>query len=134
RLLRREGTKVKPGMKVALLEGPARALLSGERVSLNLLSRLSGVATLTRKFREILKSPRLYDTRKTTPLLRVLERYAVRVGGGKNHRFNLSGHILIKDNHLRLSGGVYATVTAARIKYGPKEFIEVEVENYSQAE
>ncbi len=133
KILRPEGSKVKPSMKVALIHGPARALLSGERVSLNLLSRLSGVATLTRKFRDILKSPRLYDTRKTTPLLRGLERYAVRLGGGKNHRFNLAGHVLIKDNHLRLCGGVYAAVTAARKKYGAREFIEVEVENYSQA-
>jgi nicotinate-nucleotide pyrophosphorylase (carboxylating) len=107
--------------------------LSGERVALNLLSRLSGVATLTRTFSEKIKGPRLYDTRKTTPLLRTLERYAVRVGGGMNHRFNLAGHVLIKDNHLRLGGGVYPCVTAARKKYGTKEFIEVEVENFGQA-
>jgi nicotinate-nucleotide pyrophosphorylase (carboxylating) len=133
KILRDEGVNVRRGMKVALLEGPARALLSGERVSLNLLSRLSGVASLTRQFRTILKSNRLFDTRKTTPLLRVLERYAVRVGGGQNHRFNLTGHVLIKDNHLRLGGGVYATVTAARKKYGKKEFIEVEVEDFDEA-
>jgi nicotinate-nucleotide pyrophosphorylase (carboxylating) len=133
KILRAEGAEVRGGTKVALLEGPARALLSGERVSLNLLSRLSGVASLTRQFRTMLKSNRLFDTRKTTPLLRTLERYAVRVGGGQNHRFNLEGHVLIKDNHLRLGGGVYATVTAARKKYGKKEFIEVEVENFDEA-
>lgn len=133
RVLQSEGAKVRAGMKVALLEGPASALLSGERVSLNLLSRLSGVATLTRQFSQKVKGRRIFDTRKTTPLLRVLERYAVRVGGGQNHRFNLADHVLIKDNHLRLSGGVYAAVKAARKKYGAKEFIEVEVESFDQA-
>lgn len=130
----KEGTRVRKGMKVAELRGFARPLLSGERVALNLLSRLSGVTTLTRAFAKKIKGPRLYDTRKTTPLWRLLERYAVKVGGGQNHRFNLAGHVLIKDNHLRLGGGVYATVTAARKKYGRKEFIEVEVENYTQAQ
>ncbi len=129
----KEGAKVRKGTKVARLEGLARPLLSGERVALNLLSRLSGVATLTRQFADLVKGPRLYDTRKTTPLWRTLERYAVRVGGGQNHRFNLAGHVLIKDNHLSLGGGVYACVQAARKKYGPKEFIEVEVENFEQA-
>ena len=131
--IKKEGDRVRVGMVVAKLEGPAGALLSGERVALNLLSRLSGVATLTRKFSELVKGSRVYDTRKTTPLFRVLERYAVRVGGGKNHRFNLAGHVLIKDNHLRLGGGVYACVKAARKKYGPDEFVEVEVENFAQA-
>ncbi len=133
KLLQKEGAKVRKGMKVALLEGPAQALLSGERVSLNLLSRLSGVATLTNQFAKVLPKGKLYDTRKTTPLLRPLERYAVRVGGGTNHRYNLSGHVLIKDNHLRLGGGVFGTVSAARLKYGTQEFIEVEVETYDQA-
>ena len=128
-----EGTPVRRGMRVARLEGFARPLSSGERLALNLLSRLSGIATLTRKFVKKIKGPRLYDTRKTTPLWRVLERYAVRVGGGNNHRFNLAGHVLIKDNHLKLGGGVYSCVTAARKKYGKGEFIEVEVENFEQA-
>ncbi len=131
--LLKEGSKVHKGMKVATLQGYARPLLSGERVALNLLSRLSGVATLTRKFTDVVKGPRIYDTRKTTPLWRTLERYAVRVGGGQNHRFNLAGHVLIKDNHLSLGGGVYACVHAARKKYGSQEFIEVEVENFEQA-
>jgi nicotinate-nucleotide pyrophosphorylase (carboxylating) len=129
----KEGGRVRKGMRVARLEGFGRPLLSGERVALNLLSRLSGIATLTRNFANAIKGPRLYDTRKTTPLWRVLERYAVRVGGGNNHRFNLVGHVLIKDNHRRLGGGVYACVKAARKKYGPKEFIEAEVENFEQA-
>ncbi|HUO58206.1 MAG TPA: carboxylating nicotinate-nucleotide diphosphorylase [bacterium] len=128
-----EGQKVHRGMVVARLEGFARPLLSGERVALNLLGRLSGVATLTRKFTSLVKGPSVYDTRKTTPLWRILERYAVRVGGGRNHRFNLAGHVLIKDNHLRLGGGVFACVTAARRKYGRTEPIEVEVETFQQA-
>lgn len=128
-----EGQKVDQGMVVARLEGFARPLLSGERVALNLLGRLSGVATLTRKFTSLVKGPSVYDTRKTTPLWRILERYAVRVGGGRNHRFNLAGHVLIKDNHLRLGGGVFACVTAARRKYGRTEPIEVEVETFQQA-
>lgn len=129
----KEGSRVRKGMKVAELRGFARPLLSGERVALNLLSRLSGIATLTRQFASRIMGPRLYDTRKTTPLWRLLERYAVRVGGGQNHRFNLAGHVLIKDNHLRLGGGVYACVKAARKLYGKGEFIEVEVENFDQA-
>ena len=128
-----EGARVRRGMKVAELRGFARPLLSGERVALNLLSRLSGIATLTRQFASKIKGPRLYDIRKTTPLLRLLERYAVRVGGGQNHRFNLAGHVLIKDNHLRFGGGVYACVKAARKLYGKGEFIEVEVESFDQA-
>lgn len=133
KVLVKEGAKVKKGMVVARLQGYGRPLLSGERVSLNLLSRLSGIATLTRQFADKIKGPRLYDTRKTTPLWRVLERYAVCVGGGQNHRFNLAGHVLIKDNHLRLGGGVYTCVKVARKLYGKGEFIEVEVENFEQA-
>jgi nicotinate-nucleotide pyrophosphorylase (carboxylating) len=131
--LRREGARINRGTVVARLSGPAQALLSGERTALNFLSRLSGIATLTRKLADKVKGPRLYDTRKTTPLWRILERYAVKAGGGHNHRFNLAGHVLIKDNHLRLGGGVYACVVAARRKYGLREFIEVEVENFEQA-
>ena len=131
--LKKEGVQVRAGVRVAKLSGPAWALLSGERVSLNLLSRLSGVATLTRQFARSVKGARIYDTRKTTPLWRWLERYAVRVGGGKNHRFNLAGHVLIKDNHLRLGGGVYPCVQKARKKYGSRELIEVEVETFEQA-
>jgi nicotinate-nucleotide pyrophosphorylase (carboxylating) len=129
----KEGQKVHPGQRVAWLKGPARGLLSGERVALNLMSRLSGIATLTRKMRQALGSPRLFDTRKTTPLWRALERYAVKVGGGRNHRFNLSGHVLLKDNHLKLGGGVFNTVTAARNKYGAGETIEVEIETFEEA-
>jgi nicotinate-nucleotide pyrophosphorylase (carboxylating) len=133
RPLAAEGAKVRRGQRVARVVGPARPFLSGERVALNLLSRLSGIATLTRNFSGRIAGPRLYDTRKTTPLWRALERYAVRLGGGRNHRFNLSDHVLIKDNHLSLGGGVGACVAAARKKYGKGESIEVEVENEAQA-
>lgn len=133
RLLAHEDQKLRAGQRVAWIEGRAQGLLSGERTALNLLSRLSGIATLTRQFREKLGSPRIYDTRKTTPLWREFERYAVRVGGGMNHRFNLASHVLIKDNHLKLGGGVYVCVRSARKKYGPKEFIEVEVETFEEA-
>src|SRR5208282_4407929 len=99
-----EGAEVRLGQKVAALSGPARGFLSGERTALNFLSRLSGIATLTRQMRNFIGVDKLYDTRKTTPLLRPLERYAVRVGGGRNHRYNLRGHVLIKDNHIKLGG------------------------------
>jgi nicotinate-nucleotide pyrophosphorylase (carboxylating) len=133
KLLAKDGQNLKAGQRIAWIEGKAQGLLSAERTALNLLSRLSGIATLTRRFREKLGSARLYDTRKTTPLWRELERYAVRVGGGVNHRFNLASYVLIKDNHLKLGGGVYPCVRAARKKYGPKEFIEVEVESFEEA-
>lgn len=133
KLLAKDGQSLKAGQRIAWIEGRAQGLLSAERTALNLLSRLSGIATLTRRFRDRLGSQRLYDTRKTTPLWRELERYAVRVGGGVNHRFNLASQVLIKDNHLKVGGGVYACVRSARKKYGPKEFIEVEVESFDEA-
>ena len=129
----KEGAKVRSGARILTFSGPARAFLSGERTALNFLSRLSGIATLTRQMRNLIGTDKLYDTRKTTPLLRPLERYAVRVGGGRNHRYNLRGHVLVKDNHLKLGGGVYQCVTDARKKYGPKEFIEAEVETFEEA-
>ncbi len=104
--LRRDGETVEAGERVLAVRGRARSILAGERVALNFLQRLSGVATLTRKFVEILSSlprpPALLDTRKTTPGWRGLERYAVRVGGGTNHRWGLTGGVLLKDNHLFL--------------------------------
>jgi nicotinate-nucleotide pyrophosphorylase (carboxylating) len=123
----REGARFRPDSVVASFEGPARGILAGERLALNLLSHLSGVATLTRAFVDAAGRRCVYDTRKTTPLWRTLERYAVRCGGGRNHRFNLSSHALIKDNH-RSVEGVYAAVRAAREKWGPKAFVEAEVE------
>lgn len=99
--------EVKPGDRVAVVEGSTLALLSGERVALNFLQRLSGIATRTRRLSELIKEQKaeLLDTRKTTPGLRALEKYAVRVGGGRNHRFGLFDGVMIKDNHIKAAAG-----------------------------
>src|SRR5581483_1621386 len=101
---------------LASLEGRARAVLTGERTALNLLGRLCGVATLTRRYVEAVAGTRttILDTRKTTPGLRALEKYAVRCGGGVNHRFGLDDAVLVKENHLRLAGGIAPAVAALR--------------------
>lgn len=129
-----EGERVEPGQEVARLEGPLRGILAGERLALNLLQRLSGIATLTRAYVEALKGTKaqVLDTRKTTPGLRALEKYAVRVGGGKNHRFGLFDGILLKENHLRAAGGVAQAVR--RAKAGAPHHLKVEVEVTSLAE
>ncbi len=129
-----EGERVEPGQEVARLEGPLRGILAGERLALNLLQRLSGIATLTRAYVEALKGTKaqVLDTRKTTPGLRALEKYAVRVGGGKNHRFGLFDGILLKENHLRAAGGVAQAVR--RAKAGAPHYLKVEVEVTSLAE
>ncbi len=103
----KEGEWIKPG-RIAIIKGKARVLLTGERVALNFLQRLSGIATLTRRFVDRVKGTgvKILDTRKTTPGLRYLEKYAVRVGGGFNHRFGLFDAVLIKDNHIEIAGGV----------------------------
>ncbi|MBI2957120.1 MAG: carboxylating nicotinate-nucleotide diphosphorylase [Acidobacteria bacterium] len=123
-----EGTLVGRSL-LAEVRGDARALLRGERTALNLLQRLCGIATLTRRFVHRLEGTRtrLLDTRKTTPGLRQLERYAVRVGGGSNHRFGLYDAVLIKENHAQLTGGVGEAVRRAREKYGRQQSIEAEV-------
>jgi nicotinate-nucleotide pyrophosphorylase (carboxylating) len=128
----KEGGWFLKGRVVADIQGPARAVLSGERTALNLLSRLSGIATLTRAFVKAAGRPCIYDTRKTTPLWRSFERYAVRAGGGRNHRFNLSSHVLVKDNHRSLGGGVWAAVNAARKRMGNGALIMAEVESALQ--
>jgi nicotinate-nucleotide pyrophosphorylase (carboxylating) len=114
---------------VARLTGPARAILTGERTALNFVQRLSGVATMSRRARELLEGTNatVLDTRKTTPGHRVLEKYAVRVGGCHNHRAGLDDAVLIKENHIRAAGGITAAVTAARRRTGPAQLIEVEV-------
>jgi nicotinate-nucleotide pyrophosphorylase (carboxylating) len=119
-----EGDIVEPG-QVARLDGPARAVLSGERLALNLVGRLSGIATSTRRFVDAVAGTgaEILDTRKTTPGLRALEKHAVRCGGGSNHRLGLFDAVLIKDNHLRLTGSIRAAVERARIAEVP---IEVE--------
>jgi len=111
-----EGARAEAGVVLAELEGRATAILTGERTALNFLSHLCGVATLTRRFVEVIAGTRaqIRDTRKTTPLLRVLEKYAVRMGGGTNHRFGLFDAILIKENHIALAGGVTEALHRAR--------------------
>lgn len=126
-----EGDAVSKGQRLAVVEGDIRVLLSGERVALNFLQRMSGIATYTRAVADRLNGTRtkLLDTRKTTPNLRLLEKYAVRVGGGHNHRFNLSDGVLLKDNHIAAAGGVKEAVAMAKA-YAPfVRKIEVEVEN-----
>lgn len=123
-----DGDLVAPGTKVAELTGPARSLLTGERVSLNLLGRLSGIATRTRTFVRLVEGTptRIVDTRKTTPGLRALEKAAVRDGGGANHRFGLHDAVLVKDNHIGLGGGLRAVL--GRLADGAGHLVQVEVE------
>lgn len=131
-----EGAILDKPMTVARIRTTARALLTGERVMLNLIGRLSGVASLTRAYLLALEgtNAKLLDTRKTTPGLRSLQKYAVRVGGGSNHRRGLDDGVLIKDNHLALAGGVKNAVSKAKAITPPGIRIEVEVENISQLE
>ncbi|RMD83576.1 MAG: carboxylating nicotinate-nucleotide diphosphorylase [Candidatus Dadabacteria bacterium] len=124
-----DGAQVPAGARVCQLEGTARALLAIERTFLNFLGRLSGIATLTARFVERAGRARILDTRKTTPGHRVLEKYAVRCGGGSNHRFGLFDAILIKDNHVAAAGGLLAAIERARAAGRP---IEVECENIEQ--
>ena len=127
----KDGDAVKNGQKLGTVKGDIRVLLSGERTALNYLQRMSGIATYTRKIADLLKGTdtKLLDTRKTTPNMRVFEKYAVKVGGGYNHRYNLSDGILLKDNHIGAAGGVKEAVTMAK-EYAPfVRKIEVEVEN-----
>lgn len=127
----KDGDIVTNGQKIGLVKGDIRVLLSGERTALNYLQRMSGIATYTRKIADLLEgtSTKLLDTRKTTPNMRIFEKYAVKVGGGYNHRYNLSDGILLKDNHIGAAGGVKEAVTMAK-EYAPfVRKIEVEVEN-----
>jgi nicotinate-nucleotide pyrophosphorylase (carboxylating) len=133
-----DGQALQPGSVIATITGPIRTLLSGERTALNFLQRLSGVATLTKRYTELLADLpcKLLDTRKTTPGWRLLEKYAVRCGGGHNHRLGLFDGVLIKDNHLaalRLqSQPIRHAVALARQRYGQQVFIEVEVDSLEQ--
>lgn len=126
-----DGELVKKGQKLGVIRGDIRILLSGERTALNFLQRMSGIATYTRKIADLLKGSKtkLLDTRKTTPNMRIFEKYAVKVGGGYNHRYNLSDGILLKDNHIGAAGGVKEAVMMAK-EYAPfVRKIEIEVEN-----
>ena len=128
---KKDGEEVKKGEKIGLVRGDIRVLLSGERTALNYLQRMSGIATYTRAIADLLKGTKtkLLDTRKTTPNMRVFEKYAVKVGGGYNHRYNLSDGILLKDNHIGAAGGVKKAVLMAK-EYAPfVRKIEIEVEN-----
>lgn len=126
-----DGDVVSCGEKLGIIKGDIRVLLSGERTALNFLQRMSGIATYTRKIADLLKgsNTKLLDTRKTTPNMRVFEKYAVKVGGGYNHRYNLSDGILLKDNHIGAAGGVKEAINMAK-EYAPfVRKIEIEVEN-----
>lgn len=129
---RADGDRCVPGERVLEVTGTARALLSAERTALNFLQRLTGIATLTRRFVEASGGRiTILDTRKTTPTLRVLEKYAVRVGGGTNHRMALDAAVLIKDNHVRVAGGVTAALARAREKLDQRS-IEIEIQNLAE--
>jgi nicotinate-nucleotide pyrophosphorylase (carboxylating) len=126
-----EGAGVEPG-RITELEGPARGVLTGERLALNLIGRLSGIATLTRRYVDAIAGTgaTILDTRKTTPGLRALEKHAVAIGGGQNHRFGLDDGVLVKDNHLRLAGGIARAV--ATLRAATDLPVEVEAESLTQ--
>ncbi|WP_244833606.1 carboxylating nicotinate-nucleotide diphosphorylase [Clostridium sp. BJN0001] len=130
-LFKEDGDYIKESEIVAKVKGNTRNILKGERTALNILQRMSGIATLTHKFAEKIKDTdaKILDTRKTTPNLRVLEKYAVLKGGGHNHRYNLSDGILLKDNHISAAGGVKEAISLARKNSSFVRKIEVETEN-----
>ncbi|WP_197729966.1 carboxylating nicotinate-nucleotide diphosphorylase [Rhizobium ruizarguesonis] len=129
-----DGDEVKPGDVIATIEGPSRGLLSGERTALNFLGHLSGIATVTAEIAAAIRGTKasVACTRKTTPGLRALEKYAVRAGGGMNHRFALYDAVLIKDNHVAIAGGVTEAIRRARAGVGHMVKIEVEVDTLDQ--
>lgn len=130
----KDGVAVEKGATLATLEGPARALLAGERTALNLVQQLSGVATLTAQYVAAVAGTKaqILDTRKTIPGLRALQKYAVKCGGGANHRMGLYDAVLIKDNHIAVAGGVTAAVSAARAHAAKGMTIEVECDTLAQ--
>jgi nicotinate-nucleotide pyrophosphorylase (carboxylating) len=129
-----DGTEVSPGQDIATLQGPARGLLTAERTALNFLCHLSGIATVTHSIVTAIRDrrARIVCTRKTTPGLRSIEKYAVRAGGGANHRFGLDDAVLIKDNHVAIAGGIRAAIERARVGVGHLVKIEVEVDTLAQ--
>jgi nicotinate-nucleotide pyrophosphorylase (carboxylating) len=134
RITRHDGAELEPGELPGQIRASARALLTGERVALNLLQRLSGVATLTRSFVRAVEGTqaKILDTRKTTPGLRALEKYAVRAGGGCNHRNDLGQAVLIKENHIRLAGSISAALARAEKARNRSAWIEIEVTNLEE--
>ena len=135
-ILRPDGARVRPGEVIAEIAGPARGILTAERVALNFLGRLSGIATATASIADRISHTRakITCTRKTTPGLRFAEKYAVRAGGGANHRFGLDDAVLIKDNHIAIAGGVAIAIRRARAQVGHLVKIEVEVDTLRQLE
>lgn len=133
-LFKTDGDELKKGERIATISGKIRSILSGERVILNLLQRMSGIATITNKAVKTLDNPniKITDTRKTTPGLRLFEKYAVRCGGGYNHRFGLYDAVMIKDNHIAFCGSIEKAVAMVRKKVGPTVKIEVETETISE--
>lgn len=131
-----DGDRVERGAVLAIVEGSTHSILTGERLSLNLLQRLSGIATKTNEYVKAAggQAVRIADTRKTTPGHRTLEKYAVRIGGGANHRFGLYDAVMIKDNHIKAAGGITAAVHAAKSRIPHTMMIEVEAETLAQAE
>jgi nicotinate-nucleotide pyrophosphorylase (carboxylating) len=131
-----EGDPVKPGDVLADVSGPGQALLAGERTALNFLGRLSGIATLTHRYVEAVAATKavILDTRKTSPGSRYLDKYAVRMGGGQNHRSGLFDMVLIKDNHIDGAGGIQAAVRQVRERYGTRFQVEVEVKDLVELE
>ncbi len=136
RILMKDGSKVKKGDIIAEMEGSTLTLLKGERTALNLLQHMSGIATATNRCVELVAGTRasVTDTRKTLPGLRALQKYAVTVGGGKNHRYNLSDAAMLKDNHIDAYGSITAAVAALRSKIGHTVKIEVEVRTLAELE
>jgi nicotinate-nucleotide pyrophosphorylase (carboxylating) len=133
--LKFDGDVIKPGENIAVVEGSTRAILKGERVALNILQRMSGIATNTKKYADKLQGydSVIADTRKTTPLFRYFEKYAVKTGGGKNHRFGLFDAVMLKDNHIAAAGGIKNAVEKVRKNIPHTTKIEVEVESKEQA-
>ncbi|WP_407152205.1 carboxylating nicotinate-nucleotide diphosphorylase [Bradyrhizobium sp. ORS 86] len=129
-----DGSAIEPGQVIAIIDGPARSLLTAERTALNFLCHLSGVASATATLVKAIKGTRaqIVCIRKTTPGLRTLEKYAVRAGGGRNHRFGLDDAVLIKDNHIALAGGIRPAIERAKANVGHLVKIEVEVDTLSQ--
>jgi nicotinate-nucleotide pyrophosphorylase (carboxylating) len=131
--LKNDGGQVKVKDRIALIQGKVRSILSAERTALNFLQRLSGIASLTAKYAERIKGTKakILDTRKTNPGMRILEKYAVKIGGGENHRMGLYDMILIKENHIKAAGGILKAVKKAKSKFGNRK-IEVEVRDFKE--
>ena len=135
-ILKTDGEKIKKGDDIAIVEGNARYILTGERTALNYIQRMSGIATLTHKYQEAIKpySASIVDTRKTTPNFRMFEKYAVKIGGSSLHRFNLSDCVMLKDNHIKLAGNITEAVQRVRKHISHAHKIEVETDNLEQVD